>query len=77
MVWQTAFEAQDIPRPVSHSLNKCSPGNLLPENSARVCWTLEKPIFGSMTDSVHLSAVSVRLYFKNKSEHTHAHTHHG
>ncbi len=71
------FYRQSLKRRMSrgrylHGLNKCSPGNSLPENSARVCWTLEKPIFGSMTDSVHLSAVSVRLYFKNKSGHTHA-----
>lgn len=76
------FDRQPLKRRTSRGrhlrgLNKRSPGNSLPENSARVCWTLEKPIFGSESDSVHLSAVSVRLYFKNTTERTHTHTHHG
>lgn len=76
------FDRQPLKRWTSrgrylHGLNKRSPGNSLPEDSARVCWTLEKPIFVSESDSVHLSAVSVRLYFKNMTEHTHTHTHHG
>lgn len=40
------------------------------KNAARVCWTLKKPIFGPESDNVHLSAVSVRLHFKNMTEHT-------
>lgn len=71
------FDRQPLKRWTSRGryLNKRSPGNSLPENSTRVCWTLEKPIFGSESESVHLSAVSVRLYFKNMTEHTHTHTH--
>lgn len=73
------FDRQPLKRWTSrgrylHCLNKRSPGNSLPENSTRVCWTLEKPIFGSESESVHLSAVSVRLYFKNMTERTHTHT---
>lgn len=40
------------------------------KNAARACWTLKKPIFGPESDNVYLSAVSVRLHFKNMTEHT-------